>query len=329
MLHGFKGVAHQVRAVIVRDHLHAFRQATTIEFFHLGVNVIEHDGGVGSALEQHNALHHVVLIIHAHRALTRCVRLHYTRHITNRHRGLATHGNHHILNLLWSAQQTNAANDEGLLATAHQTTTHVAVGLGKRVAHIIQAQTQAVEFFRVYFHVEFFDEATNTHHISHALHLLEHAHYMPFLLGAKLRQRVFVALQAVVKNLAQRRVVRRHFWRYTIRQIGLWQTLGNLGTRVKAIGIVIKDKVDHGEAEIALRSQCRQPRRAVQLPLQRLRDLALYFFGGKPRCLGNHTHLHIGHIGVGLDGGLQIGVHAIDGDGEGDAQRHQTSMNDE
>ena len=138
VLHGFEGVADQIGAVIVRHHVHAFGQAAGVEFIDSGMDIVQHHRWVGAALEQHNALHHIVLIVHAHRALARRVRLRYARHIANGHGSLATHGNDHILNLLRCAQQANAANDERLLTTAHQAATDVAVGLGQRIAHIIQ-----------------------------------------------------------------------------------------------------------------------------------------------------------------------------------------------
>ena len=328
VLHGLERMAHQIGAVIVGDHVHAFRQAATVELIDLGMNVIEHDGRVGAALEQHNALHHIVLVVHAHRALTRRMRLRDTRHVTDGHGSLATHGNDHILNLLRIAQQADTANDEGLFAAAHQTTADVAVGLGQCIAHIVQRQTQAVKLLGVHFNVELLDEAANAHHVGHALHLLEHAHHMPFLLGAQLRQGVPVALQAIVENLAQRGVVGRHFRRHAVGQICLRQTLRNLGTRSEAFRVVVKDQVDHGETEIALRTQRYQTRRAVEFTLQRLRDLALHFLGSQARSLGDHADLHIGHVRVGFDGRLQIGVDAIDGNRQRGAQRQQSAMDD-
>ena len=176
--------------------------------------------------------------------------------------------------------------------------------------------------------MELLDEATNAHHIGHALHLFEHAHHSPFLLGTQLRQGVPIALQAVVKNLAQRRVIRCHFGRHTRRQIGLWQTLRNLGPRVEAVGVVIEDEVDHGQAKIALGAQRYQARRAIEFALKRLGDLTLNFFRGQAWRLGNHTDLHIGHIGVGLDGSLQIGINAVQRNGQRGANGQQAAAHD-
>ncbi|MPM36636.1 hypothetical protein SDC9_83235 [bioreactor metagenome] len=327
VLHRGQRMADQIGAVIVGGHVHAFRQAALlVELFHLGVDVVQHHRRVLAALEQHNALHHVVVLILPHRTLARRVRLHHARHVANGHGRAAAHGNHHLVDFLRRMQQADAAHDQRLLAAAHQAAAHIAVGLGQRIAHVVQRQPQRIQLLGIDLDVELLHKAADAHHVGHTLHLLEHAHHMPFLLGAQLRQRVAVAGQAVVEDLAQRRVIRRHLGRHARRQVGLRQALCHLGARVEADRIVIEDEVDHRKPEVALGAQRHQPRRAVELALQRLGDLALHLFGGQTGSLGDHAHLHVGHVRIGLDGGVQIRPDAVDGDQRRGAQRQQSAM---
>ena len=306
VLHRGQRMADEIGAVVGDFHLHAFGQQAAIEQLDLLVQAVQHDGGVLAALEQHHALHHVVLVVHAHRALARRMRLDHAGDIAYGDGRAAAQLHHHFLDFLRRAQQAYAADDERLFTAAQQAAADVAVGLLYGLGHVGQRQAQAVELVGVHFDVVLLDEAAYAHHIGHALHLLERAHDVPFLLGAQLVQRVAVALEAVVIDLSQRRVVGRHLGRHARGQIGLGQALRDFGARGEAVCMVVEDHVDHGQAEVAFRTQRHQTRRAVELALQRLRDLAFDFLGREPRGLGNDAHLDVGHVGVGFDRGMQV-----------------------
>jgi hypothetical protein len=59
------------------------------------------------------------------------------------------------------------------------------------------------------------------------------------------------------------------------------------------------------------------------------RDLPLDLLGRQAGCLGDDADLHVGDVRVGLDGGVQIGEHAIGGDRRGGGERHQAAIDDE
>ena len=168
----------------------------------------------------------------------------------------------------------------------------------------------------------FLQIAAEGHDIGYALHLAQHAHDVPLHFGAQLVEIVAIAHQAELVHLAQRRRLGRKLGRHPWRKIGGSHPLRDDRSRPETAGIVGKGHGDQRQAEQALATHERHPRRAVQFPLQRHRDAALDLFRRIAGKLGDDRDLGVGDVRIGFDGRVQIGTQP-EGGGDQDGKQHR------
>jgi hypothetical protein len=98
------------------------------------------------------------------------------------------------------------------------------------------------------------------------------------------------------------------------------------GAGLEAIDVVVEGEHDQGQAEEALRAHVEHAGHAVQDALERHGHLALDLLGRQARLLRDDRDLHVGDVGVGLDGRVAEGEEAVDRDAGREHERGQAPV---
>ncbi len=203
----------------------------------------------------------------------------------------------------------------------------VQVGFGDRLLEVAQGQAEGEQARRVGFDMHFLEIAAEGHDIGHARHLAQHAHDVPFHLGAQLVEIVAVARDPELVHLAQGCRFRRNLRGHARGKIGGSDPLQDHGSSGKAGRVVREGQGDQGQAEQAFAAHQCHPRGPVQLPFERHRDAPLDLLRCIAGELSDDRDLGIGNVRVGLDRRVEVGAQSEGGDDEGGEQRRNPAVN--
>ena len=129
VFHRAHGDVEQHLAVVERLDLDVLRQDAVVQLGNLVAHLGQHLGGIGVALEQHDAFHHVGLVVVLHHAQALHVADFHLGNVTHAHRHAVVGVDHHVADVFHRLQQAHAAHHELLLAVAQQVAAGVVVGV--------------------------------------------------------------------------------------------------------------------------------------------------------------------------------------------------------
>ena len=165
---------------------------------------------------------------------------------------------------------------------------------------------------RVGEHVVLLLEAAEADHVGDA----GHAHQVllddPVLPAPQLARRVVVALERVLVDLPDRRVVGPERGRDPVGHLGVGQPLGDLLAREVDVDAVLEGDDHLREPERGDRALDEHVGHADQRALDGDGDLLLDLLGGLPGIERDHHHLDVGDVGERLDLQLRERVDAED-----------------
>ena len=196
------GDVEQHLAVIERLDLNALGQDAVVQLRHLLAHLGQHLGGVGVALEQHDAFHHVGLIVVLHLAQTLHVPDFHFGNIAHAHRHAIVGVDHHVADVVHRLQQAHAAHDELLLAIAQQVAAGVVVGVADGRDELRQRDAVRLQFRRRWDDVVLLHLAAEGADIGHALHVLEPLGDVVVLVALERGEVDAIALEAKAHDLA-------------------------------------------------------------------------------------------------------------------------------
>jgi hypothetical protein len=309
----------QLGAVVVWHQHHPGRQLA-IDLGHLGAHLVEHRQRVLSLAQQHDALHHVVLVQLARRepgrGLAAARQLRQLAHppepdrrpdrdppdVADQHRRAAARRHGDGADVVEVLHQAQPAHHVELGAVLDVGAAGVAVAAGQRVEDRLERDAVRLQLERVHQHLVLLGGAAETHHVHHPRHGAQPPLDDPVLERLELEQRVPArTAQRVAIDLAHRRRVRRQRRLRAGRQAHRLQPLEGLVAHVDRVGVVLEHQGHHRQPEQRDRAHRRPFRDAVHLVFDRHRHQLLDLLRGMPWKQRDDLHLDVGDVGIGLD----------------------------
>jgi hypothetical protein len=238
-----------------------------------------------------------------HRALAELRADPHVGHVAQEHRAAVRGAQDDLLDVRDVAQQPHAA-DVGLLpAVDDERARRVGVVGRQRRDHVAQRDAVLQQALRLGQHLELPHEAAEAVDLVDARDRPQPRRHQPVLHAAQLHRIESPAVQRVLVDLAQAGADRSQLRLDPLRQrlAHLRQPFEHHLPRPVDVRAVLEDHDDLAQLRLRQRTHLHHARDAAHPLLDRVRDARLHVRRRQPGRLGQHHHLHVRHVGEGVD----------------------------
>ena len=303
-------------AVVERHDAHAGRQQLVVDLRHRLVQAAQHLLRVLPAAQQDGPFDRINRVGARHRPAARGVRLDHLRDGAHQDRRAARRLDHRVADVGGRLQIAAAAHHQLRLAELQVPARSRAVGRCDRVDHVLERDARVAQPARIGEHVPLLLEAAEADHVGDAGRAHQPLRHHPVLPAPQLAGRSPIALERVLVDLSDRRVVRPEVRRDALGHLGVGQPFGHLLACPVDVDVVLEGQDHLRQAERGDRALDQHARGAGQRALDRNRHLLLDLLRRLAGVEGDHHDLDVGDVRERLD--FQLG------EGDGAEQRqHQ------
>ncbi len=257
-----------------------------------GVLVLQH---------QDDAFDGVGIVVLAHHSFALLVAERGAAEVMHQHRRAVDLGHDDGTDLGQVVDQADAADDETLVAARDAAASGIGVVIVDGVDDIGDAEAVVLELPGIEIELVLGGEAAEVGVVDHARNRLQRRNHDPALDLRQFLQVFAVGLERVAVDFAARTGHRVEPRRRPGRQHRLADAFVQALPHPVVFIAVAEQDGDQRQAKGAGGAHQQQPRRAVDLPLQRHRDQLLHLFGGQAGHLRGDLCGHVAQLGVGLD----------------------------
>src|SRR5579872_435227 len=312
--HRMRGDADQRAAIVIRDDLHAGRQASVaVEPLDLGLDLGNDVVSVLGPAHHHDGGGDVVVVVPARDAESRHITDRDPGHVLDLNRQAARLGQDDVLDVLdlvtlgdvvgaTAVDQADAANVDRLLPDSDLAAADVDVGVTERRDELRDRDVIRLELLEVGVDVELLGGAAPGVDLHHAGNRQETSGHDVILDRAQIGQAemrrpdqlIAIDLSDEARLLNLRDLITRKI-------DVLLQADRGLGQREIEVDAIFEGDADKGQTVERRRADVDDARRRVEADLHRNRVIFLHLFGGEAGGLSRDLQDHRRRIGIGLD----------------------------